>query len=128
MFRAQLRFTDLGGHRLTCFATDSKGGQLGGLELRHRLRARREDRIRAAKDTGLRNPPRHGYTQNQIWAQLVAIARELRARTQMLAFTGQAHRWEPNACGCGSSLLPGAPPEAAGACGSASPHAGPAPL
>ena len=57
----------LGGHRFTCFATDSKGGQLADLELRHQLRARCKDRIRAAKDTGLRNLLRHGYTQNQIW-------------------------------------------------------------
>ena len=54
---AQLRFTDLGGHRFTCFATSTKGGQLADLELRHRRRARCEDRIRCAKDTGLRNLP-----------------------------------------------------------------------
>jgi len=54
---AQLRFTDPGGHRFTCLATSTKGGQLADLELRHRRRARCEDRIRAAKDTGLRNLP-----------------------------------------------------------------------
>src|SRR5438552_9526195 len=42
---AQLRFTDIGGHRFTCFATSTKGGQLADLELRHRRRARCEDRI-----------------------------------------------------------------------------------
>ena len=36
---AQLRFTDLGGHRFTAFATSTKGGQLADLELRHRRRA-----------------------------------------------------------------------------------------
>jgi hypothetical protein len=92
---AQLRFTDLGGHRFTCFATDSKGGQLADLELRHRLRARCEDRIRAAKDTGLRNLPLHGYAQNQIWTELVAMACELLAWMQMLALPGKARRWEP---------------------------------
>jgi DDE family transposase len=92
---AQLRFTDLGGHRFTCFATDTKGGQLADLELRHRLRARCEDRIRSAKDTGLRNLPLHGYTQNQIWTELVAMACELLAWTQMLALTGPARKWEP---------------------------------
>jgi hypothetical protein len=64
--RAQLRFTDIGGHRFACFATNAKGGQLADLELRHRRRARCEDRIRAAKDTGPRNLPFHGFTQNQI--------------------------------------------------------------
>ena len=92
---AQLRFTDLGGHRFTCFATSTCGGQLADLELRHRLRARCEDRIRAAKDTGLRNLPLHGYNQNQIWTELVAMACELLAWTQMLALPGKARRWEP---------------------------------
>ena len=54
---AQLRITDIDGHRVTCFATSTKGGQLADLELRHRRRARCEDRIRCAKDTGLRNLP-----------------------------------------------------------------------
>ena len=43
---AQLRLTDIDGHRLTCFATNTRGGQLADLELRHRRRARCEDRIR----------------------------------------------------------------------------------
>ncbi len=42
---AQLRLTDIDGHRLTCFATSTPGGQLADLELRHRRRARCEDRI-----------------------------------------------------------------------------------
>jgi len=92
---AQLRFTDLGGHRFTCFATGTKGGQLADLELRHRLRARCEDRIRAAKDTGLRNLPLNGYAANQIWTELVAMACELLAWMQLLALDGQARRWEP---------------------------------
>jgi hypothetical protein len=92
---AQLRFTDIGGHRFTCFATGTKGGQLADLELRHRLRARCEDRIRAAKDTGLRNLPLHGFAQNQIWTELVAMACELLAWMQMPALPGQARRWEP---------------------------------
>jgi hypothetical protein len=92
---AQLRFTDIDGHRLTCFATDAKRGQLADLELRHRRRARCEDRIRGAKDTGLRNLPLKGFAQNQIWCEIVALACELLAWTQMLALTGKARRWEP---------------------------------
>jgi hypothetical protein len=92
---AQLRFTDIDGHRFTCFATDARGGQLPDLELRHRRRARCEDRIRSAKDTGLRNLPLHGYAQNQIWCEIVALACELLAWTQILALTGTARRWEP---------------------------------
>ena len=92
---AQLRFTDLDGHRFTCFATDAKKGQLADLELRHRRRARCEDRIRNAKDTGLRNLPLHSFAQNQIWCELVAMASELLAWMQMLALDGPARAWEP---------------------------------
>jgi hypothetical protein len=92
---AQLRFTDVDGHRFTAFATDAKKGQLADLELRHRRRARCEDRIRYAKDTGLRNLPLKGFAQNQVWCEIVALACELLAWTQMLALAGQARRWEP---------------------------------
>ena len=92
---AQLRFTDIDGHRFTCFATDARHGQLADLELRHRRRARCEDRIRCAKDTGLRNLPLQGFAQNQIWCEIVALACELLAWTQMLALDGPARRWEP---------------------------------
>jgi hypothetical protein len=92
---AQLRFTDIDGHRFTAFATDARKGQLADLELRHRRRARCEDRIRNAKDTGLRNLPLKGYAQNQVWCEIVALACELLAWTQMLALTGKARRWEP---------------------------------
>ena len=74
--------------------TRSKG-QLADLELRHRRRARCEDRIRCAKDTGLRNLPLKGFAQNQLWCEIVALACELLAWTQLLALTGTARRWEP---------------------------------
>ena len=92
---AQLRFTDIGGHRFTCFATDANRGQLADLELRHRRRARCEDRIRNAKDTGLCGLPLYGFEQNQIWCELVAMACELLAWMQMLALDGSARAWEP---------------------------------
>ena len=92
---AQLRFTDIDGHRFTCFATGTRHGQLADLELRHRRRARCEDRIRCAKDTGLRNLPLQGFTQNQIWCEIVALACDLLAWMQMLALDGPARRWEP---------------------------------
>jgi Transposase DDE domain group 1 len=92
---AQLRFTDIDGHRFTAFATGTSKGQLADLELRHRRRARCEDRIRGAKDTGLRNLPLKGFAQNQVWCEIVALACELLAWTQMLALTGTARRWEP---------------------------------
>ena len=93
---ARLRFDDVGGYRLTAFATNTGRGQLPGLELRHRLRARCEDRIRCAKDTGLDRLPLQGLAANRIWCQIVALAHDLLAWTQMLALTGHpARKWEP---------------------------------
>ncbi len=93
---AQLRITDADGLRVTAFATNTARGQLADLELRHRRRARAEDRIRAAKDTGLTNLPLHDFDQNQIWCAIVALACELTAWMQMLALAGtDARRWEP---------------------------------
>ncbi len=40
-------------------------------------------------------PALHGYAQNKIWCEIVALACELLAWTQMLALTGAARRWEP---------------------------------
>ncbi|WP_329611934.1 IS1380 family transposase [Streptomyces brevispora] len=92
---AQLRFTDLDGLRLTCFATNTQSGQLADLELRHRRRARCEDRIRNARDTGLRNLPLHDTAQNRIWLEIVQIALDLLAWMPMLALTAETRRWEP---------------------------------
>ena len=93
---AQLRITDRDGWRLTVFATNTERGQLPDLEVRHRLRARAEDRIRALKDSGLRNLPLHDFTQNQVWLETVLLAADLLAWTQHLAFPGHpARRWEP---------------------------------
>ncbi|UZF46609.1 IS1380-like element ISRer1 family transposase [Rhodococcus rhodochrous] len=93
---AQLRFTDRDGLRLTAFVTNTRRGQLPDLELRHRRRARCEDRIRTAKVTGLQNLPLHGFDQNRIWLALVQLACELIAWMQMLALTDvAARRWEP---------------------------------
>ena len=71
-------------------------GQLVDLELRHRQRARCEDRIRTGKDTGLRNLPLHGFASNQVWCELIALAMELTAWAQMLALDDHPARcWEP---------------------------------
>jgi Transposase DDE domain group 1 len=93
---AQLRITDIDGHRITAFVTNTTRGQLADLELRHRRRARAEDRIRCAKDTGLANLPLHDFAQNEIWCAIVALAADLLAGMQTLALVGHdARRWEP---------------------------------
>ena len=96
---AQLRLTDHNGWRITCFATNTRGPgwTLAALEARHRQRARCEDRIRSLKDTGLRNLPFHDYAKNRIWLEVVALAADLLAWTQTLAWeeSEPARRWEP---------------------------------
>jgi len=82
--------------RITAFVTNTTRGQLPDLELRHRRRARCEDRIRIAKDTGLAGLPLHGFAQNQIWCAIVTLALDITAWMQTLALTSHdARRWEP---------------------------------
>ncbi|EKT82561.1 putative transposase [Rhodococcus opacus M213] len=93
---AQLRFTDHDGLRLTAFVTNTRHGGLPDLELRHRRRARCEDRIRDAKATGMENLPLHGFDQNRVWLAVVQLACELVAWTQMLTLHEHpARKWEP---------------------------------
>jgi len=94
---AQLRFTDADGHRFTAFLTDTGGGQLADLEVRHRSHARVEDRIRCAKATGLRNLPCRAYEQNKVWLELSLAAADLLTWAQALCFTGSLARCEPAA-------------------------------
>lgn len=89
--------------------TNSTRGQLPDLELRHRQRARCEDRIRNAKDTGLRNLPFHGFDANRIWLGLVALAMDLTAWCRTLALHDHRARrsWNPAASPLrGPSALP----------------------
>lgn len=96
---AQLRVTDLDGWRLTAFATNTAredGWTLAELEVRHRLHARVEDRIRAAKDTGLTNLPLQSFDKNRIWIEIAQLAHELTVWTQLLGLHGhRALAWEP---------------------------------
>jgi hypothetical protein len=93
---AQLHITDDDGWRITVFATNTVGGRLADLEVRHRLRARAEDRIRGLKDTGLTNLPLQAFAKNQVWLELACLAYELLTWTQLLAWHDQpARAWEP---------------------------------
>ena len=104
---AQLTITDIDGHRITAFATNIRtggpGNQLAELELRHRRRARCEDRIRIAKDTGLRALPLFDFTQNQIWCAIVALAIEI------TAWTGDARPDRPRRAPVGTQTATAAP-------------------
>jgi hypothetical protein len=79
--------------RITGLLTNTTGGQLADLEVRHRRHATVEDRrrISCAKDTGLRNLPFQDFAQNQVWLEICALAADLIAFTQRLALT-ECHR------------------------------------
>jgi hypothetical protein len=97
---AQLRITDPGGLRYTAFATNTRPGgpgrQLADLELRHRRRAPRRGPHPRREGHRADEPALHELDQNRIWCAIVALACEITAWTQMLAYTEHpARRWEP---------------------------------
>jgi len=87
---AQLTFTDIDGHRITAFLTDTgRGvipGQAAGLELRHRQHARVEDRIREGKQAGLRGFPCRGWAENCAWLEAVLAAADLICWAKLICF------------------------------------------
>jgi hypothetical protein len=91
---AQLSFTDHDGHRFLATLTDLDGDPVE-LERLHRARASAEDRIRAAKHTGLENLPFRDFDHNAVWLELSLIAQDLTAWTQHLALDGELAVCEP---------------------------------
>lgn len=91
---AQLTFTDHDGHRFQVLLTNQDGDPVA-LEARHRARARVEDAIRSAKDTGLRNLPFRDFAPNVAWLELVLIAQDLMSWAQALLLEGELARCEP---------------------------------
>ena len=99
---AQLRFTDHDGHRFQVFLTDQPDPDLAALELRHRQRARVEDRIRAAKATGLANLPFDRWRRNTVWLELVLAAQDLTVLDPGAAAGRRARAWpSPRRCATG---------------------------
>jgi hypothetical protein len=88
-------FEQADGWRYQAFATNTPAGQLGFLEARHRAHARVEDRIKAAKDTGLGRLPSREWAINTAWVQIAAIAADLVAWLQLLALDGDLAQAEP---------------------------------
>jgi hypothetical protein len=81
--------------RITAFTTNTPSGQLADLELRHRRRTRAQNRIRAAKDTGLTRPaaarlrPARFGAPSSRWP---AHSRKCRARNSMRRNLGPTWR------------------------------------
>ncbi len=93
---AQLTFTDHEGHRFQATLTDLDGDAVE-IECLHRGRANAEDRIRAAKQTGIENLPFREFSLNAVWLELSMIARDLIAWTQTPCLEGELAICEPKA-------------------------------
>jgi len=93
---AQLSFTDQNGYRFQVFLTNQQGARIARLEQLHRARAACEDRIRCAKESGLRNLPFRDLQPNAAWLELVLIGQDLLRWTQRLLLAGtELARCEP---------------------------------
>src|SRR3954449_1413717 len=92
---AQLSFTDADGYRFQVVLTDQPDDDLAVLERRHRERARVEDRIRAAKDSGLDNLPFRDFDANAVWLELVLLDQDLVFYAQTLCLDGELARCAP---------------------------------
>lgn len=93
-------FEERDGWRYQAFATNTPltgTMPLAMLEARHRAHARVEDRIRHAKDSGLRRLPSRQANINTAWCLLVAIAADLIAWLRLLALPAELKSCEPKA-------------------------------
>jgi Transposase DDE domain group 1 len=124
---AQLRFTDHDGHRFQVFLTDQADPDLARLELRHRQRARVEDRIRAAKATGLANLPFHRWRRNPSGSSWSWPPKTSPAGPRRCSLPARWPAPNPRRCATGSSTSPPASSAtpAASCCGGKPPGRGP---
>jgi Transposase DDE domain group 1 len=67
------------------------------LEREHLARGDAENRIRTAKDCGMRNLPFHTFSHNAVWLDLVLCAPDVIAWTQALLPDGVLAMAEPKA-------------------------------
>ena len=92
---AQLRFSDIDGHRYQAFLTDQAGDDLAALEVTHRLHARVEDRIAEGRELGLGRLPFHALSDNKTWIELILLAQDLLAWTRTLILDDDSARLAP---------------------------------
>ena len=82
------------GWRYTAFITDTGRavvpGGIAGLELRHRLHARVEDRIRQSKAAGLNNFPCEATPENKAWMECALAAADLVCWSKLICFADEA--------------------------------------
>ena len=92
------RWVDTQGRRVTAFATNTPhipGLHAQDLDQRHRGRARMEQTIGRAKDTGLTYWPYQAAAKNQIWASIITLATNLLTWLSQSVLEGKTARYEP---------------------------------
>jgi len=88
-------FDQINGLRHTAMITNTVGGDIAELELRHRRHARVEDRIRCWKATGAVHQPAWDAGTNEAWLNTTLLAMTLIAWSQMIGFDGALKIAEP---------------------------------
>jgi hypothetical protein len=88
-------FDEIHGRRHTLVFTNTAGDNIAELELRHRLHARVEDRIRCWKATGATHQPGWDGPTNEAWLNTTLIAMTLVAWAQTIGFDGPLAKAEP---------------------------------
>jgi len=92
---AQFQVFDAHGYRHTAFITDQGEDDIATLELRHRRRARVEDSIRIAKETGMRGMPFAAFAHNQSRLEVSLIAQVILRWNALLCLEGELALAEP---------------------------------
>jgi hypothetical protein len=92
---AQFQVFDAHGYRHTAFITDQDGNDIAALELRHRRRAKVEDEIRIAKETGMRAMPFAAFAHNQAWLEVSLLAQAILRWSALLCLEGELALAEP---------------------------------
>jgi Transposase DDE domain group 1 len=87
-----LRRPRLPPHRLI---TDQEDADVAALELRHRRRARVEDAIRVAKETGMRKMPFAAFVHHQAWLEVSLLAQGMLRWNALLCLDGELALVEP---------------------------------
>lgn len=83
------------GYRHTAFITDQEDVDVAALELRHRRRAKVEDAIRVAKETGMRRMPFAAFAHNRAWLEISLLAQALLRWAALLCLDGELALAEP---------------------------------
>ena len=83
------------GYRHAAFITDQDASDIAALEPRHRRRAKVEDAIRVAKETGMRRMPFAAFEHNQAWLEVSLLAQALLRWAALLCLDGELALAEP---------------------------------